>query len=104
MNDLIKRLRADGYSPDSRDAADELEQAQTEIEQLQGHIARYFNYQYYRHFMAVEQVIVRNEQLEAELKNAYETGYQDSADMHSMSDENVPEEMKIGWGTYFADK
>lgn len=27
MSDLIQRLRADGYSPDSREAADSLEQA-----------------------------------------------------------------------------
>jgi len=26
VNDLIQRLRADGYSPDSRDAADRIEQ------------------------------------------------------------------------------
>lgn len=39
----------------------------------------------------------RCEEAEARVGKAYRAGYRDSADMHSLDNENVPEEMEIGW-------
>jgi len=35
-----------------------------------------------------------------DIENAYKTGYCNSAAMHSLSDENVKEEMEVGWKSY----